>query len=506
MNWYNLALYKKAALEDMLNQLGVSSDIQQFIMSLPNNQKGFYINALKQNPQLTLQELQGNVQPKEKIDPYLPHEYKMAERFPKKAQNWILVNLKNARNSNLDTNLEELTSLSNPNRNSDYIRIWNKLDYWLRTNGLTDLLTFNPNIQIDNKTVDDVEELIQEWHAVQSGEGEGLMYEPTKEELIVYGPQWENPEWNGWTIQEVIGKNDLSVEGNKQNHCVGSYCQQVEDGAVRIFSLRNPANEPVVTIETSPDMKEFKQLMGNSNSEPKAVHKSMIKEWITKSGIEAFYDGYDSQEPDSMEEWRNYFNELETGGTTDEYGLKKDPDLGYGWDEFLPLIIRDNERQSGWYSRHNGRYYRGDIVELPSDMVDAALKSGHKALYDLLTSAEEIRQEKEEEIMGNYYWEPHTSPPDEEDYETEEEYEEALEKHREEMEELEAEEYKEYTSEITEIGLTNDIWKHYNELVDAGKAPDWRTLKESVENKQNEQTNRTAAQNWYIKTTQGVMA
>ena len=87
-----------------------------------------------------------------------------------------------------------------------------------------------------------------EWHKMIAGQGEGVSYEPTQQDMIVYGPQWKNPEWQGWTVQKVISENDLLAEGNKMDHCVGSFCEDVERQHSIIYSLRDPQNNPHVTI------------------------------------------------------------------------------------------------------------------------------------------------------------------------------------------------------------------------------------------------------------------
>lgn len=44
----------------------------------------------------------------------------------------------------------------------------------------------------------------------------------------------------------------LKYEGDTMGHCVGGYCDDVQSGKSRIFSLRDAKGEPHVTVETSP--------------------------------------------------------------------------------------------------------------------------------------------------------------------------------------------------------------------------------------------------------------
>lgn len=53
---------------------------------------------------------------------------------------------------------------------------------------------------------------------------------------------------DGWTMQR-LDSDALETEGELMQHCVGSYCEEVEEDVVAIFSLRDPKGRPYVTIE-----------------------------------------------------------------------------------------------------------------------------------------------------------------------------------------------------------------------------------------------------------------
>jgi hypothetical protein len=62
-------------------------------------------------------------------------------------------------------------------------------------------------------------------------------------------------------LQGVTGASDnptlaaaLKYEGDMMGHCVGGYCDDVERGVSRIFSLRDSKGRPHVTIETEPQI------------------------------------------------------------------------------------------------------------------------------------------------------------------------------------------------------------------------------------------------------------
>ena len=68
-----------------------------------------------------------------------------------------------------------------------------------------------------------------------------------------------------YTWVEVTGRNSLKREGSLMNHCVGGYFEKVQNGTTKIYSLRDAANKPHVTVEFNTRFKEIRQLKGNSN-------------------------------------------------------------------------------------------------------------------------------------------------------------------------------------------------------------------------------------------------
>lgn len=71
---------------------------------------------------------------------------------------------------------------------------------------------------------------------------------------------------SGWTIQELRGRGRLDPEGERLQHCVGSYCSRVESGLSQIYSLRDPDGVPYVTMEVDPPTGHFVQVFGEKNS------------------------------------------------------------------------------------------------------------------------------------------------------------------------------------------------------------------------------------------------
>lgn len=111
---------------------------------------------------------------------------------------------------------------------------------------------------------------------------------------------------DGYTWQELRGAEQLGPEGQSMQHCVGSYCDVVEQGVSRIYSLRDPNGSPHVTMEwnlsesdvdtdrlaaISPvaffDNEKFLhgmivQIYGKQNEPPAEKYKPYVIEFLTK--------------------------------------------------------------------------------------------------------------------------------------------------------------------------------------------------------------------------------
>lgn len=126
---------------------------------------------------------------------------------------------------------------------------------------------------------------------------------------------------DGWTVQELAGDvesakstgghrvgllDQLKVEGDIMQHCVGGYCDAVEEGASRVYSLRDPKGRPHVTMEWQPDVERmnegghqhetlapeeflqhqmrrrghFVQIMGKQNEPPAEKYRPYVTKFI----------------------------------------------------------------------------------------------------------------------------------------------------------------------------------------------------------------------------------
>ena len=181
-------------------------------------------------------------------------------------------------NNNIDTvdNPEELMVYNNDVR---YI-----VDY---LNGAPEV----PN-NIWDMTFPQVFELSEEWHGTLGGDE--AIEDSRMTRKVVYDFK------NGYVIVDVPSQ-DLGVEGHILNHCVGGYCDTVERGRAKIFSLRGPArkakarkdypdlhnskNFPYATIEIDSGGSVM-QIKGNRNGIPKSGDAKMIKTWLRTTDLD----------------------------------------------------------------------------------------------------------------------------------------------------------------------------------------------------------------------------
>jgi hypothetical protein len=372
-NWYLKQIFAQASegLQSYISTLGVSPDVVQYILSLPQEQSQFLTNEVRKNPGLTLEQLQ-QVQTPQQKDPYFDHEKQKASFYDDlKFQQWILVSLRKARQG---LTMEEMWKDDRITVNYDMLT--NKLDEiydWYRSE----------NVDIASYSWSQAFDMSDEWHKMMAGKGSGKIYEPTKKENIMYGPgNWSDIKWAGWTIQKVTSENDLLVEGNEENmnHCVGSYYDDVYNGGTTILSLRDPENKPHVTIEVSNwptgEAGTIEQIRGNSNREPDDEYKEMIKDFIVHGGeaasinrsVESFAKLDEDEYNPDIEQINNVIDHI-LAGETSEYGLRYDLDKSLT--ELLDEIADKAEAHSNSYY---GNYSKSELYNSSNAIVRLAIK------------------------------------------------------------------------------------------------------------------------------------
>lgn len=392
MNWYYGQIIKESAagdnsVEAFLARIGVPEETISYVTTITSpelkQQVVGYLRKFPQTPSALLMEKirPQNQQPQQ--NPNTPQELQLANRFQNlEFQKWLLVSLRKARNEYQIKKKPDGMALTGdgysiPGRgNVNFTLIpdiaQSIFDWYVRgvlparqafqaaqtpeekAIVINEYGVTNANTNLAGLTLDQADQFAENWHDVISGEGEGLEYYGEKREDVVFGPQWSRPDWAGWTIKQVVTKNNLRTEGGKMGHCVGSYCDDVMKGNTRIFSLRDPSNVPYVTMEVSPNSWTFRQIYGNGpktgNVDPSDNLKAMIGEWMrTLKG--AAIEGMDDFD----------YSDLSYGSMDDdlERAIYKGAE-GYG----LPVSLTKWEYQDAYeavYNKlNNDRGYRND--------------------------------------------------------------------------------------------------------------------------------------------------
>lgn len=430
--------------DDYLRSLGAGEDVIMYINSVTDPKVAqMLVNEVRKMPGIPLIQLKEFFQANQPQDPYTPFERRIAKNYTAipGMEQWVLVQFRKHRINNNGT-----YNYNWPNTFPSVIEGFQEIGDWVRVTG-TQIASYDL-LQAIN--------LSNQWHEEQAQGGAGEIYQ---EKNVIYGPEWSNPKWQGWTIQEVRSKNDLAVEGNKMNHCVGSYCENVQKGQSRIFSLRDPQNEPHVTIETD-DGEHVQQIRGNSNSDPKEEYKQMVKEWITRGKHGLKYHS----ENDSSDDM---YQEIDTARTrdiadvirkhmndTDDYGLQRPTrefDAKTLWDTVYNKIVGRNH-DSGYYS------WMRNIADAMVDLCASAnkLPEFEQMLYEI--------ESENESYMHDYVWEglkaDRISMPDQDAYGSEHEYEAAMEAFQNKENEIETNAREYYLP----WALVNDCFVYMNKL------------------------------------------
>jgi hypothetical protein len=318
------------ALAEVLPTLGASPEVVDFILSQEEPKlKGLLLNAVKKFPGITVAELEQIAPPKKRVP--TEQEINWINQWPMTSgafEAWLLVQLMKHR-------YQALPAYS-PHKGYTYvfpgIVSGNADNYFVLFTQYTDRLIWgllsqvwdwvsHTNSRIESYSWKEAIEASQAWHEACSLEGAGEEY---REQNIAY----RYPD--GWSIQEVRTENDLDVEGNRMGHCVGSYADQVSGGKTRIFSLRDPQNQPHVTIEAG-DSKDkqtlfIKQIQGKSNKPPIPEYRARVRDWFQEIGAKTSKEWTNERDIEELfEAWlKGEVNALrEKGGNVFlDYGLR----------------------------------------------------------------------------------------------------------------------------------------------------------------------------------------
>jgi len=257
--WYRIA-QNIQAIRNRLTNLGASQEVIDYIVNLPTEDISGHIGLVQKNPSITVDELKSQYKPKRHFE--MPEEYKnILQKYNEYPayKDWVETQIRKSLHSQTPINTEVF----------DFIFDWYR-----------SMSEENKKFDINSYNLKRAIQLSDEWHKVITGKGEGKIYTPLERDeygnITDYRVVYKFDD--GWYVVELDNKNNLMVEGNKMNHCVGSYWDEVQHGDSKIFSLRNPSGKPHVTIELDKG-NNIVQTRGNSNSVPSPELQQKVDEW-----------------------------------------------------------------------------------------------------------------------------------------------------------------------------------------------------------------------------------
>jgi hypothetical protein len=268
--------YRFASLQDEVEKLrtqGVNETILA-VFSDPkfdNATKGKMLGAIKQNPNITLQELE-NLSSQNK--PTREEKFILDNFTNERFKNWLFHKLKSWRIQPPKTNGEYEHNIPSGGMNGDHA---NFLEQALHAQDfVNNIETNDPDYNLGLKTWEQVVEDTNEWEQILIGKGGGKFYNPADREVVMSYP-------DGWNMVNVNSENDLDVEGAKMHHCVAGYWDAVRRGYSKIYSLRDPQNQPKATIE----------VQGNKVIQIKGPNNASVNEEGLVEKIRDFFDDRD---------------------------------------------------------------------------------------------------------------------------------------------------------------------------------------------------------------------
>ena len=259
MNWYKTA--KSKSLEELLHSIESNPRVDRntfaWLQTLEDKERGPAINMLTKNPTATIEEIKSTFT---KVVPLTEEQERLVRTYPL-IEDWMRGIMERL------TGQKRGTAFNVLKEKAAEIRDWIE-----RTEK-----------QIRGRTLENAVEETEKWHsesyALEKGE-----YSPSKRENIVISYQ------NGYSWQRISSGTDAKIEGQKMNHCVGNYCNDVDEGKIDLYSLRDENNKPLVTAGFKHKGAVVVQMKGAENADPSETLKNYISDILKELGT-VYNDG-----------------------------------------------------------------------------------------------------------------------------------------------------------------------------------------------------------------------
>jgi len=254
--------YRFASLQDELEKLRTQG-IDESILALFSDPKydfqtkGKMLGAVKQNPNITLLELENlsgqNKQTRE--------EKFILDRFEnERFKNWLYHKLKGWRIQPQKPDGEYDHNIPMGGMNGEHANFLEQAIHM--QDFVNNILEVDPDYNLGLKSWEQLVEDTSQWEDTLHGSSAGKFYNPNDRKVVMEYP-------DGWNMVELISENDIYVEGEKMHNCLrnrnSDFWGDVKSGKAKLFSLRTPSNQPKVSIEVVGT--KVMQIKGHNNAE-----------------------------------------------------------------------------------------------------------------------------------------------------------------------------------------------------------------------------------------------
>ena len=259
MNWYKAAQSK--SLEELLQSLdsnpGVDRKTLAWLKALESKEKGSAINTLTKNPRASIEEMQGLFP---KVVPLTTEQERLVRTYSLIGE-WMR---------------GIMERLSGKKREMAFFILRDKAA------GIRDWID-RTGERLQGRTLENAVKETEKWHSetISLEKGE---YLPTKPEDIIISYQ------NKYTWQRISRGTDAKIEGQKTQTCVGNYCNDVDEGKIDVYSLRDENNSPLVTAGFKHKGTVVVQMKGAENEDPSETLKNYISDILKELGT-VYNDG-----------------------------------------------------------------------------------------------------------------------------------------------------------------------------------------------------------------------
>jgi hypothetical protein len=140
----------------------------------------------------------------------------------------------------------------------------------------------------------------------------------------------------------------LNREGQMMGHCVGSYCNLVQDAKVIIYSLRDAKNDPHATVELNHRVNppQINQVKGKGNQPPTGKYAPFIRDFLNELGITASWSAVTDLKGMGLLTYGGKY------GTITEVGGKILTTFDNG--DSLRLVEEEKEEVPSWQRQNQG--------------------------------------------------------------------------------------------------------------------------------------------------------